>query len=1130
MASTLVEIIGRDSTGAAFDSATGRIQGLANSASRLNGVLGAIGATAVVGALGSFVKSTIDAQDHLFKLSQKTGIAVESLAGLGFAAEQSGVELETVAKGVRKFSLLVAEAADASSGAAQKLKQLGLSYQQLKDLSPEKQLLALSDALSKFSKEDRAIAFISTFGNKMADLIPLLSQGSNGLGRMIEQGKKLNPVTERSAELAEKYNSQITVLGKSVSALGQSMVVELIPSLTRTADAMVKAGESGGFLSGALAGVRQLFTEAFGNPKILGDVGQIRREIFKTQDVISQMSAKKGSAFFDANALEFEKVKLQQLEGNLQTALTASRANAAATKDNTEETKKFAIALDGVNTPKVTSGINRLSEAQKKAKEEQQQLNRMMSEGNNLSESVDPILKRNNALAKYVDLLKIGALSQDNFNKLATNAINDAEKATAKNTDALKTLNTETRNTTNEVSQLWTQAGRNIQSALATSIFNFFDDGLKGMVKSVGIAVGRIMSEFAALRIAQTIGLDRMFGGGSGQQINIKQKGLGLLTGLTGAELGVDVLSKLGGGFGTTSFIGSSLARVGGTLGMFGSGMAGASAGVFGGAGGAGTAFIGGSGTALGGSGMGAAAGMGASFAAAAGPAMALIAVDAIGRLLAGNKTIKGFGSIPVVGGFLSAMFGHAPFKFRQQSLQGTASASGFSGDITDVDRAKGGWFVSNKHRSTKSAIPNDIQMMLDSSMTGFAKSTRSFAETLGLSVDVVDSFSKQVQIKSEKGKKLTDEAVNEMLRGLGDDMATAVLPSIDSFRRVGETASTTLRRLSTEFSTLTTASTMLGKSVSEANDFIKSISIESRSAFLDAAGGIDSFGQQMSFFSQNFLTDAERMAPVQQQLSMDMQKIGLSSSMTMSQFKGLIQSFGQVNGITQDTFFSLLKLAPAFVQVKSAVEITTSAATAAARNISQIYAASYGEIKRLRDFVASMQSTVNTMTSGSYLTDARRAISGQADLLHGRAVDAEGRKLRVKDYNPDISGALGMLTGMGTGTFSTGADFRRAQGQNIGMVNELISGAEYQIEKKRMAIRRSFGSYAVGTSFVPETGLNMNHRGERIINPDQNRDLIFSIKSLVSAVMEGNVHARKTAKILTSVTQDGNSLLTTAA
>ena len=77
-------------------------------------------------------RSVINAQDELNKLSQKTGISVESLAGIGFAAEQSGVEIEKVGKAARQFGILIAEANAGNKSTIDSLKNLGVEYQRLK--------------------------------------------------------------------------------------------------------------------------------------------------------------------------------------------------------------------------------------------------------------------------------------------------------------------------------------------------------------------------------------------------------------------------------------------------------------------------------------------------------------------------------------------------------------------------------------------------------------------------------------------------------------------------------------------------------------------------------------------------------------------------------------------------------------------------------------------------------------------------------------------------------------------------------------------------------------------------------------------------------------------------------------
>src|SRR6185295_9758998 len=58
------------------------------------GAVGALAAGVSVGAFVNLVKSSIDAQDHLNDLSKATGVAFETLGGLGFAAQQNGTDLD----------------------------------------------------------------------------------------------------------------------------------------------------------------------------------------------------------------------------------------------------------------------------------------------------------------------------------------------------------------------------------------------------------------------------------------------------------------------------------------------------------------------------------------------------------------------------------------------------------------------------------------------------------------------------------------------------------------------------------------------------------------------------------------------------------------------------------------------------------------------------------------------------------------------------------------------------------------------------------------------------------------------------------------------------------------------------
>ena len=1232
-ATTQIVITAKDSTAAAFASVNSGLTGLSGTAARLGSTLSALGAGAFVGSLASFTRQTLEAQDQLFKLSQKTGLAVESLAGLEFAAEQSGVELDKVARATRVFRELVIEAGDSSSTAAKQLKSLGLSYQDLKDLSPEKQLLALADALSKFSKQDQAVAFTSVFGQKMADLIPLLSGGSKNLAELIEQGKKLNPVTEQSARQAERFNDQLNLLNKSVSALGREFVQGMIPGLTAVADKMVQVTQQSGFLAGALAGVKELFVQSFGNPKILGDVGQIRREILKTQETIAQMSTKKDSIFFDRNALEHEKEKLAQLEIDLQKAIGRSREIISAQDANTESTKKFAIALEDANKPvaRRAAGVDSLtkkindqsrieSEYIKLLKIERQAQQDLLKPYQQSARSAEERLQSMRQENQAMQLARTRQISLEEAIELTTIARLEEQKVIAKDTNAVAAINqeiaarkqmvgiiqsNEARNAGNKIreaelqayEQFSIQAARNIQTNLAFGIEegfrNGFKSGVRGLLDGLVNTVSNVISQVLAAKLLQNTGLGAslgLFGGGIGGT------GSSSSNVLNAASLGVNAASFIRSGFGLNSFIGGGLARIGGSsvLGSFGAGMAG---------GAPAASFIAAESATAG---AGLAAGMGSAFAAAAGPLMIAAAATAGFRALAGDKRLGGgfgnalntIGDIPIIGDLIpiipiiNGLFGRGPLKQKSTTLSGTIGAEGFTAGALQTDFvAKGGLFRSNKNDFARvdavtgqvstdnkkltefanqlSKASKDIIGLINETTLSTTKNLRLIAGDLKLSTAGLEAFNHEINLTSEKGKGLTEEQIGAEIEKISDSLARSLIPEIDNLAKRGETAMQAVSRLGLEFESLVSAGVLLGSTLDDARRFILSASFDQRTAFVDAAGGIDALGQKAAFFADNFLTEAERIAPVSQRITEELGKLGIAGDITKEQFKQLVQSFGAVNGITQETLQSLLNLAPAFVQVRNYSEELTRVERERAeqerqriqqereRHLSE--ARRFGEeisrgndarrrsvinkllqgtdnaLAAINDHLSKLKSLSDSIKSATQSISPQRLEDARNNIISALSFDRKGNLRGIKDINLLDQQSIGTLSSQTGAGFTNRADFMRSQGINFQILRLLADATRRSILSETGAAnifqreRNKIPSFDVG-GIVPETGIALVHKGERVINPQQNEAIVKLLQDLIGAVKSGSVYSQNTFTLLRDMTNDGLALNTRAA
>ena len=912
-----------------------------------NVATGAAGAIAsVVGLNAAFTKinDSILSLDRLDEAAQKTGSSIQDLSRIQQVAKSFGDAFDPIEQGITRLAKGLAEFKDPTNDAIRALNAIGVSAKdsngQLRTAGDVYIDVAKSLQQYRDGAEKTAVA-TALFGKNGAELLPMLNNLAQGIDHV-------TGVSEENTKAAAEFNDRVAQSKSAVNSLFKSIAIELLPTMNNILKATNESsGGFGGFAqvvsSVAIPVLKGLAVAGAAAVYGLRDLGREVVGRFQQFKEYGSFNFDAGHAIGDKITRDFINSQVE-LERLIDSILEAD----GKVSDVVDQTEKKQIDFSVGTTEATNKSISASQKFIEQLQQESDQLGKTSAEIRKMqaaklgvSAVADPLIDKieqetkaakqlQDDMSRVKQITDSVANSQEIYNqKLAELERLKPQLGVETYERALKKLRDETFKTvpatkqaTSEVDQLWVQAGRNIQSTLANSIFNFFDDGLKGMVKNVVAAVGRIASEFAALRLSQAIGLGSLFSVSGAA--SAAGGGLNLMN-LAGAGSSVASLFKGGlGSLGLASSLGSGLPGSAGSFfaGLSGVGSAGASSGIFSAAGGAGTAFIGGPGTAIGGAGMGGVATMGASFAAFAGPAIALAAVDAIGRLFGGNKTLGGAEMIPVLGGFLAGLFGHGPMKFRQQSLQGTVSSGGFDGDITNVFRAKGGLLVGNKHDPRQQDIPHQLQDMLDTTIDGFYKSAHGFAENLGLDINLVDHFTQELQIKSEKGKKLTDEAIQQMLAGIGDSVARNLIPAIDTLQKAGETQFQTLTRLNDQFNALAHGAENLGASVDFARQLVSNLTFEQRDSFIKMSGGIEALNSKTQFFAQNFLTDAERLEPVSERLHSEMSKLGFSADITKDQFKALVQSLSTTDEVRN----ALLDLAPAFLAVKSATEQVTQA------------------------------------------------------------------------------------------------------------------------------------------------------------------------------------------------------------
>lgn len=189
---------------------------------------------AVGSAAGAAGKLFSDVGDSLQKMSQRTGLSVETLSELAFAADSSGTSLETIEAAVRTMQKNLAGGAAATR---ETLSQLGLSLESLQGLNPEQQFKTLADAIANIQDPGQKAALaMALFGKSGTQLLPLFAEGAAGIEAMQKQARELGlTMSSEDANAAAALNDALGALMASLKRIVTLIGAAVAPALQRVA-------------------------------------------------------------------------------------------------------------------------------------------------------------------------------------------------------------------------------------------------------------------------------------------------------------------------------------------------------------------------------------------------------------------------------------------------------------------------------------------------------------------------------------------------------------------------------------------------------------------------------------------------------------------------------------------------------------------------------------------------------------------------------------------------------------------------------------------------------------------------------------------------------------------------------
>jgi LAS superfamily LD-carboxypeptidase LdcB len=289
---------------------------------------------------------------------------------------------------------------------------------------------------------------------------------------------------------------------------------------------------------------------------------------------------------------------------------------------------------------------------------------------------------------------------------------------------------------------------------------------------------------------------------------------------------------------------------------------------------------------------------------------------------------------IPLIGGILGGLFGstttvtgsglYAGAQSLGGILNGGFDASYYS-DITKKSKFLG-ITTGTKNSTQYSAADGALETQFTLLLRQFNDAIVAAAGPLGAATaDIqnrLNSF--VVNIGKIDLKGLTGQEIQEKLSAVfgaaADSMANAAFPGIAQFQKVGEGAFETLVRVASTIEAVGNSLDMLGQSA-------VGMGVAAKLGLVDQFESISALTDAAEAYFQAYYTDAEQAAAKTAQLSRVFTSMGLAMPSTLAGFRQLVEAQDLTTAAGQEIYATLLKLAPAFADLKEAMEGAKSAA-----------------------------------------------------------------------------------------------------------------------------------------------------------------------------------------------------------
>ncbi|MEQ0402224.1 phage tail tape measure protein [Klebsiella sp. JB_Kp033] len=262
-------------------------------AAEVGSALAAIGAGAAAVAIGvgtagiTLVKNTSDHITATDRWAKSLKMSTQDLLSWQFAAEKAGLTGDNIADIFKDINDKVGDAVLNKSGeAAQALDTLGLSAEKLAQQAPDKQLIAISEALQKIPSQAGKTNILESLGNDLSKMLPLFDNNNEKLKQFIQLSKDFGvaPPQEDIDNLVK-----VNQFFQDIESSAQGLKIEIASGLAKVDLSPIQHG---------LDDIREVFTD----PAVLSGLAKLVGGVAELVGWMGKLSSE--SANFISNLIE----------------------------------------------------------------------------------------------------------------------------------------------------------------------------------------------------------------------------------------------------------------------------------------------------------------------------------------------------------------------------------------------------------------------------------------------------------------------------------------------------------------------------------------------------------------------------------------------------------------------------------------------------------------------------------------------------------------------------------------------------------------------------------------------------------------------------------------------------------